>query len=392
MFNLRLSFYGLLLGTAVLLVAGLLWYSNHLVSQLAEKEERLVRFWADAAEHIYNSTDADANFLLENVLLKDDDPMFYVPAILTDSSGQRPLMHNLEFSEGISQQDSIEQLNQRLEEMQSSTAYDPIRVTLPDSTYQLVFFRETDELRQLRYFPYITVVVVLLFLGFVFANVYLSQRSQLNKVWVGLAKETAHQLGTPISALMGWIGLLDANAETEDDREIVEELEKDVDKLNVIAERFSKIGSDPDLRPTMPGQLLERSVRYFQRRSASKVNITLAAELPTGFQMPLSAALLEWVIENLIKNALDAGATQVKLHAQLLGKQLIIEVNDNGRGISQKNARAIFRPGFTTKKRGWGLGLSLARRIVEHFHKGRIALKHSEPGKGTTFRITLPVS
>jgi signal transduction histidine kinase len=374
----------------VLIVVGSLWYSNRLVSELAAKEQRLVQFWARTAEHIFNHPEQDNLFLFENVLLISDSSMFYVPAILADSSGKRALTHNLNMPMGLSPADSARYVARELEAMRTN-AYTPIRVHLPGDDYQWVYFRESDEVLQLRYFPYFTLIVVGVLLGAVFLSYVLAQRSQTNKVWVGLAKETAHQLGTPLTALIGWQEIIKLNAQRPDELEMAEELGKDIHQLEVITERFSKIGSAPELVPTAIGKSLEKSVNYYRKRASQKVSIELSNQLAPGLSLMLSPVLFEWVLENLIKNALDAGAHHIVVSAEPHGHSAHIEVRDDGKGIPPGKVKHVFKPGFTTKKRGWGLGLSLSRRIIEDYHRGRIDVKHSEVGVGTTFRIQLPI-
>jgi signal transduction histidine kinase len=363
-----------------------------LVTQLAAKEERLVAFWAEVAEYIYSNQNDESFFLINNVLLHSPDrpPVVSVPAILTDSLAQAPLMHNLDFGGRYSPRDSARQVLREFEAMKSSPDFKPIRIELPTGGYQWVYYRETDELRQLRIFPVLTLGVLVVFLGFLIVNFVIAQRSQLNKVWVGLAKETAHQLGTPISGLIAWVELLKLQPET--DPELAVELEKDVQKLKLIADRFSKIGSSPDLVPTNLVQILEEALAYARRRSPRGMHFSLHSELPPDFSPPLSPLLFGWVIENLLRNAVDAGATEIKLYAFMRGKQFVVDIEDNGSGMTRKVMRSVFKPGFTTKKRGWGLGLSLAQRIINSYHKGSISIRFSEPGKGTTFRVQLPAS
>ncbi len=378
---------------AVAIVGFSLWYSNQLVSRLADQEERLVEFWADVAEYIYNNQDGEAMFLLNNVLLQspDNDPVVSVPAILTDSLGQKSLMHNFRFGGRLSPEDSLARIESELEAMREKANFEPIRIELPSGDYQLVYYRETDELIQLRLYPYITIGVLLFFVGVVIANFVIVQRNRLNKVWVGLAKETAHQLGTPISGLMAWIELLKMRHENEEDQEILQELENDIAKLNIIAERFSKIGSPPELEAIAPMPVIDKAADYLRQRSSKKVTIDVIDKTSSSLRIPLSELLFSWVIENLLKNALDAGAHEIKIYCFQRGKQLFIDIEDDGQGMTPKVAKSIFKPGYTTKKRGWGLGLSLVQRIVRNFHRGSISLKYTEPGKGTTFRIQLPV-
>lgn len=376
---------------AALIVGASLWYSNQLVQELASREQRLVQFWARSAEYIYNNTDGEAEFLLENVLLRSDSSIFSIPAILSDSAGTTVLQHTLHIEAELAAPDSLAVLEEEFERMRSHPDFRPVKLNLPGGGYQLVWYRESDEVLQLRYFPYITLLVVLVVLGIIFLNNWLAQRSQLNKVWVGLAKETAHQLGTPISALMGWVELIRLNARTPDDVETADELHNDVHQLEVIADRFSKIGSEPELSLHPVVASLRKSADYYRKRSPAGSTIELNLECREGLLLQLSPVLFEWVIENLLRNALDAEARNISITAQQKDSSLTIDVQDDGKGIPPRHAKRVFRPGFTTKQRGWGLGLSLAKRIVEEYHHGRIMVRHTEPGVGTTFRVVLPV-
>jgi signal transduction histidine kinase len=321
----------------------------------------------------------------------EKDPVIYVPAIVTDSTGQRPIMNNLDFPEDLKPSEKQQYLAEELERIKARSDYKPLRVELPEGGYQLIYYRETDELIQLRYYPFVILLVTTLLLGLAFLNIYVSQRSQLNKVWAGLAKETAHQLGSPISALLGWIQLLRANAEGQpEQQEVIDELEKDVSQLDKIANRFSKIGSAPELEYADLRASLERSIAYLRKRSSKNVNITLHYRLETGEAPAFSPPLFEWVIENLVKNALDASAKNVTLYVFSRRKGFVIDIEDDGKGFAYNKRKEIFKPGYTTKKRGWGLGLSLAKRIIESYHRGKIFVRFTAPGQGTSFRITLP--
>jgi signal transduction histidine kinase len=272
----------------------------------------------------------------------------------------------------------------------------PIKVEYAKGKFQYIYYRESDLLRNLRNFPYLQLLVIIIFISVVFAVFYVSKKSQQNRVWVGLAKETAHQLGTPVSSLMAWNELLKIKAgETREELlPTLNELERDIHRLEIITERFSKIGSKPELKPVNIKELLENAVAYLEKRisAKSKVRIILENKFPDSKTVSMSRPLFEWVIENLMKNALDALNNSqgiIILRAGETSRHIAIEVEDTGKGISSSNIKKVFEPGFTTKKRGWGLGLSLSKRIIEEYHGGRIFIKKSELGKGTTFRIHL---
>jgi signal transduction histidine kinase len=258
----------------------------------------------------------------------------------------------------------------------------------PKSDYLLVCYDDSVLLTRLAYYPYIQLAVVMLFVALAILALLSSKRAEQNKVWVGLSKETAHQLGTPVSSLMAWVEML---KEQYPDDDLLPEMDKDVKRLQLIAERFSKIGSLPEPVEASMNEVLAHVVDYMDRRTSHKVQ--MVRQLPDHeVVVRMNASLFEWVIENLCKNAVDAmeGAGTITLTLTDENQRVVIEVQDTGKGIKKKDVNNVFTPGFTTKKRGWGLGLSLAKRIVEEYHKGRIFVKQSEIGKGTTFRIEMP--
>jgi len=378
---------------AALIVVGSLVYSYNIVSKLAEKEEQLVAFWADAYEFIATSDNCETVFLSNNIIIRKP-PIVHVPAIITDMQGI-PVMNNLNMDSTLSQEDIPDLIESELKRMKNS-GFAPIEVEYAPGKKHYVYYRETDELIQLRYYPYVTFVLLVIFIAIVAVNFNIAQRSQQNKLWAGLARETAHQLGTPISGLMAWVELLKLKMLTEDDEMVVTELEKDIQHLQVIADRFSKIGSEPDLVEHSVSDLLERATEYVRRRvSSRKLHLILYDELPPDFKARISPPLFEWVIENLLKNAVDATVHRndglISVEAFCRSGALIVDISDNGKGIARNVMGSVFQPGFTTKKRGWGLGLSLSRRIIERFHRGKITVRRSEIDKGTTFRIVIPL-
>ena len=383
----------LLGAAAAAFVLASLWYTNRLVGQLAEKERRLVDFWAEVYQYISRNEDPESTFLIEHFVLRRDSAIIQVPAVVADENGN-PVMHNLHFPADLPEDEQQKVVARELKKMMSG-GYAPIRVEYTPGNFQSVWYRETDELVQLRYFPVLTSLVLTVFVVVVFVNFYVSQRSRQNKVWAGLARETAHQLGTPITGLVGWIQLLDDTARTDDERMVVEELTKDVERLERIAERFSKIGSVPELAPYSMPKILTHAVEYVAARigKSGRVEVKLDSDLAPDCAVEMSPTLFEWVVENLVKNALDAlGGMEgfVLITARDVGDEIIMDVSDSGKGIPRRDFRRVFQPGFTTKKRGWGLGLSLSKRIVENFHAGRIFVLRSEPSAGTTFRVVLP--
>ncbi len=254
--------------------------------------------------------------------------------------------------------------------------------------YLLLYYRESNILRNLRYYPFIQLFVIMVFIIAAYSAFNATQRAEQNQVWVGMSKETAHQLGTPISSLMAWIEILKLQ---DVEPSIVKEFEEDTKRLEKITERFSKIGSKPELTPTNLTEVINSTISYLKTRSSHKVKFEKSFDEELDLLIPLNAALFSWVIENICKNAIDAMDNNGIIHIELEEKEnsVILDITDTGKGVPKSQFKTIFHPGFSTKKRGWGLGLSLAKRIVENYHKGKIFIKWSEAGKGTTFRIVL---
>ncbi len=394
----RLRFIHVLTLVIVAVVAASLWYSNRLVRQLAAEERDRLLLYREVLRFIATHDNAETEFLFNNIVRERSggpgSALVKVPAIITDSTGN-PITDNLELPPTLTRQQRETRLRAELESMQQDAAYPPIRVAYAPGQVQLIYYRESNVLKALRFYPYITLAVIAIVLLGVFYNFYNEQRNRQNKVWAGLAKETAHQLGTPLSGLMAWVEILRLKARDEEDNKVVEEIERDVIQLQHITERFSKIGSAPEIDYHPLLALLDKSIAYVRARAgrAGKVQILLETQLSPAYEAPLNPILFEWVIENLLKNALDALGAQsgtITLRAEAKGARLVLEVEDTGKGIAQRNIKDVFKPGFTTKKRGWGLGLSLSKRIVENYHGGRITVRRTEMGRGTTFRISLP--
>lgn len=365
----------LLIAAAVLIVAASLVVSHLLVRDLSSQERRNVEVWAEAM-HQLNTADETADLALVLRVLEGNKN---IPVVVIDPQGEVQECRNLNIGPK-EEADSIRMVKERAAAMRAGGRV--IRV----GEWQ-VRYDESLMLRRLAWYPYVVMAVVLLFVVLALLAVLTSKRAEQNRVWVGLSKETAHQLGTPISSLTGWVEVL---RETHPGDEMIAEMSKDVKRLELLAERFSKIGSRPELQPENLCDTLRAVVTYMQRRVSNRVSLT--ARLPEqALIVPLCASLFEWVVENLCKNAVDAmdGAGSITLSAGEEADIAWIEVQDTGKGIAAKNFKSVFMPGFTTKKRGWGLGLSLAKRIVEEYHGGRIFVKNSQIGQGTTFRIEL---
>lgn len=365
----------LLIVAAVLIVVASLAVSHLLVRDLSNQERRNVEVWAEAM-HQLNTADETADLALVLRVLEGNQN---IPVVVIDPQGEVQECRNLNIGQ-VAEADSIRMVKERARSMRAGGRV--IRV----GDWE-VCYAESLMLRRLAWYPYVVMAVVLLFVVLVLLAVVTSKRAEQNRVWVGLSKETAHQLGTPISSLTGWVEVL---RETHPGDEMIAEMGKDVKRLELLAERFSKIGSRPELQPENLCDTLNAVVAYMQRRVSNRVSLT--ARLPEqALIVPLCASLFEWVVENLCKNAVDAmdGNGSITLSAGEENDIAWIEVQDTGKGIAAKNFKSVFMPGFTTKKRGWGLGLSLAKRIVEEYHGGRIFVKNSQLGQGTTFRMEL---
>ena len=365
---------------AVVIAAASLVTSHFLVSDLKVEEQNKMRVWAEAMRSL---NEADENTDL-NLVLKVIDENNTIPVIVTDENGTVQVYRNVKLN-AVNEADSIQKLANMSEQWKRNGRI--VRIDLYNSAFIEVAYDESLMIKRLQTYPYVQLGVVLLFVIVAIFALLTSKKAEQNKVWVGLSKETAHQLGTPISSVMAWTEIL---RETYPDDTLIPEMDKDIKRLQLIADRFSKIGSLPEPVPTSLKEVVENVVEYMDRRTSRKVVIeTLLPE--KDITVRLNQSLFEWVIENLCKNAVDAmeGAGRITIRVMEWQHGAVVEVGDTGKGIKKKNLDDVFRPGFTTKKRGWGLGLSLARRIVEEYHNGRIYVKHSEVGVGTTFRIEL---
>lgn len=365
-----------------LVIGGLsLYYTNRVVDNIAAQEKKKVELWARATKEISSSEGFDNNqeFLLD--ILRENDN---IPVILTDDSLRILSWLNIDPEKA---EDSA-YLHSQLRVMQAQ--HQPIVIEPFAGLTQYIFYKDSDLLYQLRYYPYFQLGVISIFLLVSYIAFSLSRRYEQDFLWVGMAKETAHQLGTPISSLMAWHAYMQSQQQT--DVEMLEEVEKDLERLQLITERFSKIGSVPVLEETDLAEALQAGIGYMARRVSEKVRFSfqLGDEV---VRVALNRPLFDWVLENLIKNALDAMNGQGQIHVSLSksAKNVNIDIRDSGKGIPKNQFQNIFKPGITTRKRGWGLGLTLVKRIVEKYHKGKIFVKASEIGKGTTFRIVLPL-
>ncbi len=370
---------------AILIVGLSVYYSNHLAREMAEEEKQRINLWAEATRRLVSANDeSDLSFLMKVI-----EENTNIPVLIADDHGSVIMHRNLglpEEEESTSPQTKLF-LEKKLEEFKSEETVIPIQID--EDTQHYLYYGKSTMLNKLAYYPYIQWTIIVAFfivLFFVFSS---AKRSEQNRVWVGLSKETAHQLGTPISSLLAWVEILKGEGV---DKNLMDEMEKDVNRLRTIAERFSKIGSKAELTPVVLNDILDNALAYMRKRTSNKVQITCHYMEDRPITVALNQPLFEWVVENLCKNAIDAmeGEGKIDVTVSQSNAKVIIDVSDTGKGIPKSKFKTVFNPGFTTKKRGWGLGLSLVRRIVEEYHKGKIFVKHSEINVGTTFRITLP--
>ncbi|RMH62484.1 MAG: sensor histidine kinase [Bacteroidetes bacterium] len=452
--NLKL---GLVIAAVAIAVASLA-YTNRLVRQLREREQAFIELWARALEQVprmqaqsinpYQQELAELEAFLQDLARGDASRpsperlaafreavawaqgmppagelnfitneilvgrTFSIPAIVTDSS-ESPRFVNwrnvpVDTTLAALPPSERERALRRLERLQAEMdrVYDPIPIVLsfpagpdrpPVQLRQYVHYGESRLIRELRWFPYVQLLFIGLFILVGYLGFSYVRRSEQRSLWVGMAKEAAHQLGTPISSLMGWLELLRLpDLPPEQRREALDEVEKDIERLKRVTSRFSDIGSLPKLEVQPLGPVIESTADYIRRRVPQQgKQVALEVRMEPGLQAPLNAELFEWVIENLLKNALDAIETEsgrIDVEARRVGDRIVIDVRDTGRGIDRRQWKNVFRPGYSTKKRGWGLGLSLAKRIVEDYHGGELTLTQSRPGQGTTFRIELPAA
>lgn len=367
---------------AFLIVVASLGYTNWLASDLSEQERSKVKLWADAYRNLNLADEnTDIGFLFE--VIRNNNT---VPMILTDGDDMIIDSRNLDTAKA---HNNPQYLSKKLEEMKQGMP--PIEIEIAPGDFNYIYYTDSFQLVQLRYFPWIQLGVISLFVGVGYITLSTTRVSEQNRLWVGMAKETAHQLGTPISSLMAWVEYLRETAPEQE--HITLELEKDVNRLELIADRFSKIGSKPDLEAHDIKLILSGISNYIESRVSKHVNFNL--HLPENVMVMLNPPLFEWVMENLLKNALDSmegGRGTITITAQAEGDTILIDIADTGKGIPKSKFKTVFQPGYSTKKRGWGLGLALAQRIVEQYHSGKIFIKDSVEGKGTTFRVVLSLA
>ena len=371
----------LLILLALVIGTTTLWFTNSLVEDLSREERTKVKIWATATEQTtdIDNLDEDISFVFEVINHNKT-----IPVILTDDMGKILYHKNLP----VKKVKNKGYLEKQLLLMQES--HEPIVFEYADGKNNKIYYKDSILLIRLKYFPYVMLLVVSLFIIIGYFAFSASRKSEQNKVWAGMARETAHQIGTPLSSLMGWAALLQ---EKEGNEDIVIEMNKDILRLQTIAERFSKIGSQPELQSEDINKVVQRSFYYMKDRSSSKIDFQLE---PSSEKVSarINYQLFGWVLENIMRNSIDSlsGMGEIKLLVSVQGKRVYIDISDTGKGIKSTELKMVFEPGFTTKHRGWGLGLSLVKRIVEDYHKGQVFILKSELGKGTTFRISLGIT
>jgi signal transduction histidine kinase len=370
---------------AVLIVSGTIVYSQYLAGKIATEERKNVAAWVEAQRTILFSSDTVSINLASKIITENDQ----IPIIETNENDQ--LTGNFLNLDTHQVKSDPYFLSKKLNQFKRFNRI-PIISILSDKPYAAnkYYYGESKLLKETKLYPIIQLIIVALFILVAIALQQINYKSEQNQLWASLAKETAHQLGTPVSSLEGWLEILKS---TEGNETIVPEIAKDVKRLQLITDRFGKIGSQPKLESANISEQIQHILNYMKKRASGSVHFECDTSSLENVRVLISAPLFDWVMENLIKNALDAidGQGFISIQSELAAHEVIIDVTDNGKGIAASNIKKVFRPGFTTKKRGWGLGLSLSKRIVEQYHKGRLFVRWSEQGKGTSFRIVLPL-
>jgi two-component sensor histidine kinase len=364
---------------SVIIGFGSIYYTHQLVEELKEREKRQIELLAKALEYAANFTD-NLTFINQEIIQQNNS----IPVIVMDSYGNPAEYRNIKFKKNITEEEKTEVLKSELQKMASQ--YEPIPIE--DA---FVYYRNSELLTSLQYYPYIQLAILIIFGFFAYTLFNQFKISEQNNVWAGLTKETAHQLGTPIASLMAWIDYLKNSPVWEENKEMIREMDKDVIKLRMVTERFSTIGSKPVIQSENIFEVVDEAINYLRPRISTKVSIEVNG-YSENIEAMVNRQLFEWVIENICKNAVDAMKGQGSITINIIKeseKYVYIDITDTGKGIDKRHYKKVFHPGFTTRQRGWGLGLTLAKRIIEGYHKGKVFIKNSELGKGTTFRIVL---
>ncbi len=375
----------ILICIAIVLVSGTIFYSQYVAGKIAREERKNVEAWVEAQRTILNSSDSASINLATKISTENNQ----IPIIETNEKDS--ITGNYLNLDTAKVKEEKTYLKRKLQEFKRYR-HQPIVLVLKENPYTAnqYYYGESDLLKEVKLYPIIQLIIVALFITIAIVALQTSYRSAQNQLWASMAKETAHQLGTPVSSLQGWLEIL---KEHEVNRSIVPEIAKDVNRLLLVTDRFGKIGSQPQFEMSKPAELIHHMLEYMKKRTGGHVSMMFDDQPIKELKTMLSPPLFDWVIENLIKNALDAieGNGMINIVASVNEGYLLIDVTDTGKGIAKNHLNDVFNPGFTTKKRGWGLGLSLSKRIIEQYHKGKLFVKWSEQGKGSTFRIILPL-
>ena len=365
---------------AIAIVIGTIFYSRYLGNKIERDERQKVELWIEAGRFIFNSpADADTR-LASSIITHNTD----IPIIETNDRDSITAFINLDSTKISSHAGYLRnQLNDFKSQHEAIPYQDP-----GSGRKNFYYYGDSRLLQEVRYYPLVQLLIVALFISIILYAITLNNRATQNQVWAGMAKETAHQLGTPLTSLEAWVEMM---KEQKTNEKIVGEMEKDVSRLKLVSDRFSKIGSTPQLEEANVVQQIGQMVEYIRKRAPGRVNFSVHSNGQTLIIARISAPLFDWVVENLLKNALDAmeGKGDIRIEIMETSQLINIDVSDTGKGISPANISRVFKPGFTTKKRGWGLGLSLSKRIIEQYHRGHLYVKNSELGRGTTFRMVL---
>lgn len=365
---------------AIVIVSATIFYSQYLARKIAADERQKVTLWVAASKAILR--DPGMDLTLPNLIRNGQQS---IPIIETNEADS--IMGYINLDSASAEKDRS-YLYHELKKFRSENK--PLEIKLSDSPYiaNRYYYGHTSLLDEVRYYPLVQLCIVALFIFFIIYTITIRNTATQNQLWAGMAKETAHQLGTPVSSLEGWVEML---KESQVDQRTVQEIQKDVDRLKLVSDRFGKIGSIPQLEERDLIVQIRNMVEYIRKRAAGRVQFFVNGPGEGRLRARISGPLFDWVIENLLKNALDAmeGKGSITITIQDQEKEILVDVTDTGKGIAARNIQKVFKPGFTTKKRGWGLGLSLSKRIIEQYHKGQLFVRWSEPGKGTTFRVVL---
>lgn len=383
---------------AFAIVGATLYYTNNLVALLQAKERQIVQLYAKGVEYVANSNteSTDITFLFENIIRPIDFPMILTGPTDSVNLSDKSSIRNVQYDSLLPKKELQAYFLDEVKKMDAVHKPIEVKYIFGQDTILLtkIHYGDSELIQRLRYYPYVQIIIASVFLLIGYLGFSQIKRSEQSNIWVGMAKETAHQFGTPISSLMGWVELLKSTYRDPDKvLDITEEMQNDIERLDRITNRFSKIGSKTELKETQLGQEIQKVIDYFQRRipqTGKKVELRISGE--RNAKALLNTGLFDWVIENLIKNALDAieqDTGSITFEIKEHHNKAEIEITDTGKGIDYKHRKDIFRPGYSTKRRGWGLGLSLSKRIIEDYHKGKIWVKSSTVGQGTTFKIVL---